>query len=162
MASNSQAEAMRLSDPLRAYISALRDARGMTQPEVGIAAGIKPRTYISWETGEVAKIDAEVLRLVVRAVGGLWEHLDRVMDMAPAEARALALSWAALSPEEQEKAKSAVTKLERIVALSADDPLKLDDVLRRVRDAARDNPDVLQLISGYLAGVSAVLPRQKE
>lgn len=162
MASNSQAAALRASDPLRSYVATLREEMGLTQPEVGELAGIKPRTYISWESGEVAKIDIEVIRAIVRAVGGAFQHLDQVLDMTAEQARALALSWSALSAEEQEQARAGAAKLDRIVALTADDPAKLDEVLRRVRDAARDNPEVLTLVSGYLAGVSALLPRRRE
>src|SRR4051812_26776845 len=162
MGSNSQATAHRMNDPLRSYVATLREGRGLTQPEAAKAAGIKPRTYISWENGEVSKIDIELIRSIVRALGGMFAHLDQVLEMTPEQARALAASWVALSDEERAKAQSGAGKLERIVALSADDPLKLDDVLRRVRDAARDNPEVLQLISGYLAGVSAALPHRKE
>lgn len=43
---------IRASDPLRAYIVALRDGRNMSQPDTADAAGIKRRTYIAWENGE--------------------------------------------------------------------------------------------------------------
>jgi N6-L-threonylcarbamoyladenine synthase len=35
------------------------------------------------------------------------------------------------------------------------DPLMLDEVLRRLRDDARHDPEVLSLVSGYLAGLAA-------
>jgi len=143
------------SDPLRSYVVTLREGLRMSQPAVAEAAGIKRRTYIAWENGEIAKVDVEVARAIVHAVGGVFEHIDQVLDMSAEQARAMATHWLSLSDEERAAAASGRAKLERIVALKADDPYALDDVLRRVRDAARADPDVLKLVSGYLAGITS-------
>jgi DNA-binding XRE family transcriptional regulator len=155
----SNAAAFKAADPLRSYILVLREGQHMSQPAVAAAAGIKTRTYIAWENGEVGKLDVEVARDIVRALGGLFEHVDRILDMTAEQAREMAHNWLSLSAEERAVAASGRDKLERIVALKADDPYALDDVLRRVRDAARADPDVLNLVSGYLAGLTSRSPR---
>ena len=127
----------------------------MSQPEVAEAAGMKRRTYIAWENGEVEKLDIEVARSIIRALGGLFEHIDQVLDMSAEQARDMATNWLSLSEEDQEAARRGATQLQRVVALSDDDPFLLDDVLRRVRDASRADPSVLKLVAGYLAGIAA-------
>ena len=151
----SQAAAFKAGDPLRSYILVLREGRGMSQPEVAAAAGMKRRTYIAWENGEVEKLDIEVARSIIRALGGLFEHIDQVLDMSAEQARDMATNWLSLSEEDQEAARRGSTQLQRVVALSDDDPFLLDDVLRRVRDASRADPSVLKLVAGYLAGIAA-------
>lgn len=146
---------VKAADPLRAYIVSLRSARRLSQPELAQAAGVKARTYIAWENGETSKLDVEVARTIVRVLGGLFEHLDVVLDMTADQARGVAENWINLSDEEREEAREGLSKLHRIVALSDDDPAQLDDVIRRLRDEARIDPDVLTLVSGYLAGLSS-------
>ena len=75
--------------------------------------------------------------------------------MSAEEARQLAESWLRASDEERAAAQQAVTKLNRIVALTAADPARLDDILRRLRDEARADPEVISLVAGYLAGIRA-------
>lgn len=126
------AAAFKLSDPLRAYIVALRKGKRLSQPALAEAAGVKPRTYIAWENGETSSLDIGVARAIVQVLDGAFEHLDLVLGMTADQARLLAEHWITLSAEERAAARSGATKLQRIVALSADDPLLLDEVLRRI------------------------------
>src|SRR3954454_22398440 len=151
----SHAAEFKAQDPLRSYILALREGRGMSQPDVATAAGIKRRTYIAWENGEVGKLDIEVARSIVKALGGLFEHIDQVLDMTAEQAREMARNWLSLSEEDQEAARRGATQLKRVVSLADDDPFLLDDILRRVRDASRADPAVLKLVAGYLAGIAS-------
>jgi DNA-binding XRE family transcriptional regulator len=157
----SHAAAFKAADPLRSYILVLREGRHMSQPDVAASAGIKRRTYIAWENGEVGKLDIEVARAIVRAVGGLFEHVDLVLDMTAEQAREMAHNWLSLSEAEREAARKGTEGLKRVVALADDDPYLLDSVLRRVRDAARADPGVLKLVAGYLAGLTANLDERE-
>ena len=157
----SQAAQFKAGDPLRSYIVVLRTGNRMSQPAVAAAAGIKARTYIAWENGEVGKLDIEVARAIIRALGGMFEHVDQILDMTPEQARQMAHNWLALSEEERAAARKGTEGLKRVVALADDDPFMLDSVLRRVRDASRADPGVLKLVAGYLAGLTANLDERE-
>lgn len=75
--------------------------------------------------------------------------------MTAEQARELALSWLAATDEERAAAQQAMAKLQRVVALAADDPRRLEDVLRRLRDDARADPEVIGMVLGFLAGRKA-------
>jgi transcriptional regulator with XRE-family HTH domain len=143
------------NDPLRAYVVALREGRNFTQNAVADGTDVKRRTYIAWENGETKKLDLDVARDVVAFLGGAWEHLKDIHLKTAEEARAMAEHWLGLSDEERELATSAAQKLHRLVALADDDPAQLESLLRDIRDRARNDPQLMDLLSGFLAGVSA-------
>lgn len=143
------------ADPLRAYVVTLRTSRRLSQQAAAEGAGIQPRTYISWENGETKKIDIDALRSIVEYLGGAFEHLKTIHLKTPEEGRALALQWLSLSEDEKLAAVAATEKLNRIVVLAENDPARLDEVLRLIRDRVRDDPELLSLISGFLAGLAA-------
>lgn len=147
--------ALKSQDPLRTYIVTLRVSRGLTQPALAEAAGVRPRTYISWENGETEKLDVDVAERLIDALGGLWDHVKMVRKMSAEQARAFAEQWISLSSEDREAATQAAHRLNRIVVRQGDDPVMLEDVIRRLRDQVRDDPEALALIRCYLAGISA-------
>lgn len=145
---------LKRTEPLRAYILTLREARGLSQEEVAKGVGIHPRTYTSWENGQTKELKLDTARSLIRLLGGWFEHLEHIDEISAEEARALAVEWLNLTPAEQEAARTSVGKLKRIVALTCDDPDQLVEVVNRLRKDAQANPAILDLVLGYLDGVS--------
>ncbi len=146
----------RSTDPVRAYVYALRQARHLSQPEVAEGAGMKRRTYIAWENGETERLDLENARSIVMFLGGAWEHLDRVLGMNAEGARALAEAWIAMSEEEQAASLHPTDEQTRqVIEISKDDPDGLAATIRELRNDARVDPSVLEVVSAYLAGIRA-------
>lgn len=149
-------------DPLRVYVVTLRRAAGLTQEDVASRLEIGYRTYIAWESGETKDLKLPIARALMRVIGGAFKHLEYIEDLSAEEARDLAETWAKLSPEERATAEQAASKLDRIIQLSADDPIKLERVLRRIRAEAKEDQDLITLINGYLDGYQAAQRGQGE
>lgn len=147
-------------DPLRVYVITLRKAAGLTQEDVAGRLEIGYRTYIAWESGETKDLKLPIARALIRAIGGAFRHLEHIEDLSAEEARDLAETWARLSPEERAAAEQAASNLDRMIQLSADDPIKLERVLRRLRDEAKGNEELIELINGYLDGYKAAQRNQ--
>jgi transcriptional regulator with XRE-family HTH domain len=144
-----------LNDPLRSYVITLRKGQKLSQEDVAEKLGKGRRTYIAWETGETKDLKLPVARSLVRILDGAFEHLGMMDELSADEARELAEHWLKMSPGERGAARTSASKLRRVVELAADDPQRLDDVIRQLRNDARADPAVLDLIAGYLAGLRA-------
>jgi DNA-binding XRE family transcriptional regulator len=143
-------------DPLRTYVITLRKLAKLDQDEVAAQIGIGYRTYMAWEQGETRDLKLPVARRLIQVIGGSFQHLAFIDEMTADEAQRLAMQWHQLSPEERATAQSE-PRARRTVALGDDDPLTLDALLRRLRDMAREDPALIDLISGYLDGYLAAL-----
>lgn len=149
-------------DPLRIYVITLRKLAGLSQEDVSGQLGIGYRTYMAWETGETKDLKLPVARSLIRVIGGSFDHLEHMDELSPEEAKLLAENWAKMSSEEREAARRGRAHLARIIQLAADDPAKLEDVLRRLRDEARGDTELLHIISGFLDGYRAATRRKPD
>lgn len=143
-------------DPLRTYVLTLRKLAKLDQDEVAAQVGIGYRTYMAWEQGEIKDLKLPIARRLIQVLGGFFPHLGYVDELTADEAQRLATQWHLLSPEERAAAQ-AEPRARRTVALADDDPLTLDALLRRLRDMARADPALIDLISGYLDGYLAAV-----
>lgn len=142
----------RALDPFRAYVIMLRKGRGLDTEALAKGAAIKQRTYEAWERGETDSIKLDMAKAVVKFLGGSWAHVEAIDDLSVEEATALAERWLKMSQEDIDAAQDNALQMERIIALTKDDPVALDDVLRELRDKARTDPGVIDLVIGLLAG----------
>lgn len=147
------AQAMGASDPLRAYIITLRKLQGFSQGDAAALAGVARRTWIAWESGEIVDIKVSTARRAIEALGGSFSHLDLLGDDATVEeAISLAQKWLDLAPELRAELSDAGSKLARIAALSRENPDKLEQVIAELRLDARVDPQLLDLLTAFLAG----------
>ena len=145
-------EAAMNADPLRMYIKTLRVGRGLSQPELARQAGMVESTYVAWERGSTKTIKEHLLRRVLRVLQGAREHLDMLDRMTEGEARAMALEWLELSPEEQARSIENHRKLQRVVELYDEDPQELSGIIETIRQEARADPGFIFYLNGLLAG----------
>jgi len=150
-----------LTDPLRAYVITLRKLAKLDQDEVASLIGVGYRTYMAWETGETKDIKLPVIRKLINVLGGAFQHLEHIDALTAEDAARLAENWHKLSADERESATRGGQALERIVRLTEDDPEKLEYVLRRLRDEAREDAELLNLVNGYLDGYRAAANRAR-
>lgn len=141
-------------DPLRTYVITLRKLAKLDQDEVAAQVGIGYRTYMAWEQGETKDLKLPVARRLLQVIGGSFQHLASIDALTADEAQDLAVQWHRLSPEERAAAQ-AEPRARRTVALGDDDPPTLDALLRRLRDMAREDAALIDLIGGYLDGYLA-------
>lgn len=149
------------TDPLRAYITRLRKLAGLDQEELGERVGMGRRTYHAWESGSTKDIKFPLLRKVVQEVGGAFQHLEHIDEMSVEEAEHLAETWHAMSADEQAAASHGAQTIERMVSLAESDPVRLESVLRRLRDEAREDTELIDLVETYLDGYKAATRRLK-
>lgn len=149
-------------DPLRVYVITLRKIRKLSQDEVAAQLGVANRTYLAWELGQTKDLKLPVARMLIRVIGGSFDHLEHMDELSAEEARFLAENWAKMSPEERQAATKVGAQLERIILLSRDDPSKLEELLRRLRDEGRADQELISLISGFLDGYRAASRRPRK
>lgn len=141
------------SKAVRVYIRALRSERDFTQDAVADAIHVARRTYIAWEAGNAIKdIKAPVLIRAIKFLGGAFEHLGSFDDKTEAQITKMARDWVALSPAEQAEATRLRQKVEYVVAKGDDDPVRLGQVIQRLRADAQADPAVLDMVMAYLDG----------
>ncbi|MBK9944352.1 MAG: helix-turn-helix transcriptional regulator [Kouleothrix sp.] len=143
-------------DSLRTYVITLRKLAKLDQDEVAAQIGIGYRTYMAWEQGETRGLKLPIARRLLQVIGGSFQHLASIDALTADEAQDLAAQWHRLSPEERAAAQ-ADPHGRRAVALGDDDPPTLDALLRRLRDMAREDAALIDLISGYLDGYLAAV-----
>lgn len=140
------------SDAIRAYVERLRNGRSMSQELLAETIGMARRTYIAWETGETKDIKAPALIRAIKVLGGAFTHLGLLEDAPEEKGRQIADEWLRLSPEQQAQVERIHSKFERVIALDDDDPVRLEQVIARVRSDARGDPAVLDVVIAYLDG----------
>jgi len=140
------------TDPLRAYVLTLRKTAKLSQTAVAKKIGVTRRAYIAWETGETGDLRLQVARKLMHAVGGSLDHLDELDDMSVEQATDLARNWSKIPPEDRPAAQRARQKLQRIIELTADDPVQLEQVILQLRADIRADPQLLDQLSAYLDG----------
>jgi transcriptional regulator with XRE-family HTH domain len=139
-------------DPLRAYVRELRSLAGLTQQEVADRLGLTRRAYVLWETARTNDIKLGHARALIRLLGGSMQHLDMLDEMSADEARNLAIEWAKLSAPDRERAERARAKFARVIELSPNDPQQLAQLVEQLRNDARIDAQLLELITVFLDG----------
>lgn len=140
------------SDAIRSYIMTLRVDQKISQDSLADAIGMARRTYIAWETGEIKDIKVPLVVRAIKRLGGALEHLGVLDEADEVAGRDLALRWLRLAPDQRAQMGRIQAKLDRVIELGEGDPLKLVEVINRLRDDVQHDPIILDLVLSYLDG----------
>lgn len=140
------------SDVVRAYITTLRKEQHISQEAVAGAIPMALRTYKAWEGGSTKDIKVPLAIRAIKFLGGTVEHLWEMDIATEASAAQLARDWARLTPEQRVQASQFEAKFRRVIALGEQDPVKLEQVIERLRADAQADPAVLDLVLVWLDG----------
>jgi transcriptional regulator with XRE-family HTH domain len=147
------------SDAVRVYIRTLRDAQEISQDTVADAIRMARRTYTAWEAGtEIKDIKAPALIRAIKFLGGAFDHLEELENATDDHAEQLARDWIKLTPEQRVQVGRIHSKFRRVIELGDNDPARLEQVVQRLRNDARTDPAVLDVVIAYLDGRRSSLP----
>lgn len=142
---------MAYSDALRGYIVEMRTRQRVSQRAVAEAIGIARNTYIAWEKGHTKDIKTPLVVRAVRFLGGMLDHLA-LLESAEEQGRQVAREWLALPAEQRQQMARIESKFQKVIALSDEDPERLIQIIERLRNDARADPAILDIVLAYIDG----------